>query len=128
MELLGPEYSPWKSTPWTPASKVFLSREVTGDTGEDLVEKQNAETGVMPDRGRRGDRVWLRRARTGTWCSAFREGRMPDETFADGLAVTELLMTAYMSAEQERTIPFPPPDLETFVPAVARGEWNPGRE
>jgi predicted dehydrogenase len=58
---------------------------------------------------------------------AFREGRMPDETFADGVAVTELLMTAYMSAEQERTIAFPPPDLETFVPAVARGEWNPGR-
>jgi len=44
------------------------------------------------------------------------------------VAVTELLMAAYMSAEQERTIPFPPPDLETFVPAVARGEWNPGRE
>ena len=46
----------------------------------------------------------------------------------DGVAVTELLMTAYMSAEQERTIPFPPPDLESFVPAVARGEWNPGRD
>ena len=49
------------------------------------------------------------------------------EAGLDGVAVTELLMTAYMSAEQERTIPFPPPDLESFVPAVARGEWNPGR-
>ncbi len=39
--------------------------------------------------------------------------------------VAELLMTAYMSAEQERIIAFPPPDLELFVPAVARGEWNP---
>ena len=28
--------------------KVFFSRQVKGDTGEDLVEKQNAETGVMP--------------------------------------------------------------------------------
>ena len=43
-------------------------------------------------------------------------------------AVTELLMAAYMSAEREQTILFPPPDLETFIPAVARGEWNPRRE
>ena len=28
--------------------KVFFSRHVKGDIGEDLVEKQNAETGVMP--------------------------------------------------------------------------------
>jgi len=34
-------------------------------------------------------------------------------------------MTAYMSAEQEKTLSFPPSGLETFVPAVARGEWNP---
>jgi len=34
-------------------------------------------------------------------------------------------MTAYMSAEQGTTITFPPPDLDTFIPAVARGEWNP---
>ena len=39
--------------------------------------------------------------------------------------VTELLMTAYMSAEQGQTITFPPPELDTFIPAVARGEWNP---
>jgi hypothetical protein len=42
-----------------------------------------------------------------------------------GLNVSELLMTVYMSAGQERTIAFPPPNLESFVPAVARGEWNP---
>ena len=34
-------------------------------------------------------------------------------------------MAAYMSAEQERTIHLPCPELDTFVPAVARGEWNP---
>jgi len=126
MELLGPEYA-MEINSLDPGLKVFLSREVVGDTGEDLVEKQNAETGVMPivadeetEYGYTGENRHM--------VQAFREGRMPDETFADGLAVTELLMTAYMSAEQERTIPFPPPDLETFVPAVARGEWNPGRE
>jgi hypothetical protein len=33
-------------------------------------------------------------------------------------------MTAYMSAEQERTIQFKPDGLETFVPLVAQGLWN----
>ena len=98
-----------------------------GDTGEDLVEKQNAETGVMPivsdeeaEYGYVGENRHM--------VQAFRAGEMPMSTFVDGVAVTDLLMAAYMSAEQERTIPFPPPDLESFVPAVARGAWNPGRE
>ncbi len=126
MELLGPEYS-MEINSLDAGPKVFLSREVTGDTGEDLVEKQNAETGVMPivadeeaEYGYVGENRHMVRA--------FLEGRMPDETFADGVAVTELLMAAYMSVEQERTIAFPPPGLDTFVPAVARGEWNPGRQ
>jgi hypothetical protein len=40
------------------------------------------------------------------------------------LEITELLMTAYMSAEQERTIRFRPEGLETYVPLVARGLWK----
>jgi hypothetical protein len=56
---------------------------------------------------------------------SFLSGKRPEENFSDGVNVTELLMTAYMSAEQEKTIPFPPPELDSFVPAVARGEWNP---
>ncbi len=56
---------------------------------------------------------------------SFLAGKRPEENFSDGVNVTELLMTAYMSAEQDKTIPFPPPDLDTFIPAVARGEWNP---
>lgn len=126
MELLGPEYSMAVNS-LDAGPKVFFSREVRGDTGEDLVEKQNAETGVMPivsdeeaEYGYVGENRHMVRA--------FREGRMPMETFADGVAVTELLMAAYMAAEQERTVPFPPPGLEEFVPAVARGEWNPRRD
>src|SRR5690606_37613591 len=46
-ELLGPEYSmSWNSL--DSGLKVFFSREVKGDEGEDLVEKQNAEVGLMP--------------------------------------------------------------------------------
>jgi hypothetical protein len=39
--------------------------------------------------------------------------------------VVKLLMTAYMSAEQGKTLEFPPPGLAEFVPAVARGTWKP---
>src|SRR5204862_7417 len=46
-ELLGPEYSlQWNSL--DSGLKLFFSREVMGKTGEDLVEKQNAEMGQMP--------------------------------------------------------------------------------
>jgi len=46
-ELLGPEYSMrWNSL--DSGLQLFFSREVTGRAGEDLVEKQNAEQGVMP--------------------------------------------------------------------------------
>jgi len=34
-------------------------------------------------------------------------------------------MTAYKSAEEERTLTLPVSDLKTFRPAVARGTWRP---
>jgi predicted dehydrogenase len=108
MELLGPEYSLLINT-LDSGLKVFFSRNVKGSAGEDLVEKQNAEMGLMPV----------------VSDEESEEGKRPEENFSDGLNVTELLMTAYMSAEQEKTITFPPPDLDSFVPAVAKGEWNP---
>src|SRR5947209_20209692 len=46
-ELLGPEYSmAWNSL--DTGLRLFFSREVKGKAGEDLVEKQNAEMGLMP--------------------------------------------------------------------------------
>jgi len=123
MELLGPEYSLAVNS-LDAGPKVFFSREVSGDAGEDLVEKQNAEMGLMPvvsdeesEYGYIGENRHM--------VQSFLAGTRPSENFADGVAVTELLMTAYMSAEQETTIAFPPPDLPEFVPAVARGQWNP---
>ena len=123
MELLGPEYSMSLSS-LDSGPKVFFSREVRGSAGEDLVEKQNAEVGLMPvvsdeesEYGYVGENRHMVRC--------FLEGKRPEENFADGVNVAELLMTAYMSAEEGRTIEFPPPGLEAFVPAVARGEWNP---
>ena len=52
---------------------------------------------------------------------AFRHRRQPMETFHDGVAVAEMLMALYRSAETGQVIKFPAPELETYVPPVARG-------
>ena len=123
MELFGPEYSMFVNT-LDPDLKVFFSREVAGSAGEDLVEKQNAESGGMPVVSNEAE-VYGYTAENRHMVESFLAGKRPDENFDDGLNVTELLMTAYMSAEQGKTISFPPCDLDTYVPSVAKGEWNP---
>ena len=51
---------------------------------------------------------------------AFRLGASPAETFDDGVGVMEMLMGLYRSAELGRTVQFPDPELEHYVPLVAR--------
>ncbi len=123
LELFGPEYSMFVNT-LDPDLKVFFSREVSGEAGEDLVEKQNAESGGMPVVSNEAE-VYGYTAENRHMVESFLAGKRPNENFSDGVNVTELLMTAYMSAEQGKTIAFPPPGLDSFIPAVARGEWNP---
>ena len=123
MELFGPEYSMFVNT-LDSDLKVFFSRKVSGVEGEDLVEKQNAESGEMPIVSSETD-AYGYTAENRHMVQSFLAGKRPEENFSDGVAVTELLMTAYMSAEQDKTIQFPPPGLDDFVPAVAKGEWNP---
>jgi predicted dehydrogenase len=121
-ELLGPEYSmSWNSL--DSGLKLFFSRAVKGKSGEDLVEKQNAETGLMPVIV---DEVaaYGYEAENRHFVRAFLRGEKPALTFDDGLEVVKLLMTAYQSAEQGRTIEFPPKGIDAFVPAVARGAWT----
>ena len=122
MELLGPEYSLAVNS-LDSGVKLFFSREVRGAAAEDLVEKQNAEVGSMPvvadetvEYGYTAENRHMVRA--------FLRGEPPNVTFDDGVEVVELLMTAYMSAEQRRTLPFRPDGLDTFVPAVAQGTWK----
>jgi predicted dehydrogenase len=123
VELLGPEYSLSMSSLDTGA-KLFLSRKVTGEAGEDLVEKQNAEQGLMPIVGNEAAEYGYE-GENRHFVRAFLEGRQPELGFEAGVEVTELLMAAYMSAEQERVVNWRPADLDAFVPAVARGEWKP---
>ncbi|MGH7476756.1 MAG: Gfo/Idh/MocA family protein [Longimicrobiales bacterium] len=122
-ELLGPEYSMAWNTLDT-GLKLFFSREVKGEAGEDLVEKQNAEVGLMPVVANEAA-AYGYEAEDRHFGRAFLAGETPRLTFHDGLEVVQILMTAYMSAEQGRTLEFPPPGLDAFVPAVARGEWRP---
>lgn len=122
-ELLGPEYSmQWNSL--DTGLKLFFSREVQSAQGEDLVEKQNAEMGLMPvvadeaaTYGYEGeDRHFVR---------VFLGKEKPLLTFDDGLEVVQVLMAAYKSAEGERTLALADTDLENFVPKVAQGTWRP---
>jgi predicted dehydrogenase len=122
-ELLGPEYSmKWYSL--DSGLQLFFSREVTGRAGEDLVEKQNAEQGVMPVVPEEylaygytnEDRHFVR---------VFQGKEKAKLDFADGVEVVKMLMTAYRSAEQGKTLAYPSRGIDRFVPKVAKGTWKP---
>ncbi|MGH7481956.1 MAG: gfo/Idh/MocA family oxidoreductase, partial [Longimicrobiales bacterium] len=85
---------------------------------------QNAESGLMPvvadeaaAYGYTGENRHFARA--------FLHGERPLLTFDEGLEVVRLLMSGYRSAEEERTLAYPPEGIEAFIPAVARGTWRP---
>ncbi|PYP72321.1 MAG: dehydrogenase [Gemmatimonadetes bacterium] len=122
-ELLGPEYSMSWNTLDT-GLKLFFSREVQGKAGEDLVEKQNAEMGQMPVVANEAA-AYGYEAEDRHFVRAFLGLEPPALDFNDGLEVVQILMTAYQSAEQGKTLTFPPQGLDNFVPAVAQGTWKP---
>ena len=124
-ELLGPEYSmSWNTL--DSGLKLFFSRAVRGKEGEDLVEKQNAEMGLMPVVANE-PMAYGYEAEDRHFVRVFLGKEEPLLTFDDGLEVVKVLMTAYQSAEQGKTLSFPPKGLDKFVPAVARGDWEPAR-
>ncbi len=122
MELLGPEYS-FSISSLDAGGRLFFSRRVKGEAGEDLVEKQNAEQGLMPFVGNEASEYGYE-GENRHFVRSFLQGVQPELNFRAGLDVTELLMACYMSAEQERVLDWKPQGLESFVPAVARGEWK----
>ena len=105
IELLGPEYSMEFSSLNT-GLKVFLSRDVSGGQGEDLVEKQNAEQGLMPVVENEAD-IYGYIGEDRHMVEAFRHRRQPIETFEDGVAVAEMLMALYRSAELGQVVHLP---------------------
>lgn len=123
IEMLGPEYSMQIDT-LDAGLQVFFSRHVSGTAGEDLVEKQNAEQGLMPvipDETSHYGYVGENRH----FVEAFREGRAPELSFQDGLEIARVLAACYLSAEAGRTVDLREEDLTRFEPAVSRGTWRP---
>ncbi len=121
-EVLGPEYMLAINT-LAGEGTIFFSRQVQGTAGEDLVEKQNAEQGLMPylaDEAHTYGYI----AEDAHFVRCFLKGEQPRCTLHDGARITELLMAAYRSAEERRAVDLPCPDLETFIPAVAQGQWT----
>ena len=122
-ELLGPEYSlSWNTL--DSSLKMFFSREVQGKADEDLVEKQNAEMGLMPVVADEAS-VYGYAAENRHMSRAFLRGDKPMLTFEDGVEVVQILMAAYMSAQKGQTMEFPPAGLDAFIPDVAKGAWKP---
>jgi len=117
-ELLGPEYS-LQINSLQPEAYVFFSRDVKGPAGEELIEKQTAEQGLMPviadesyTYGYQNEDAHM--------VQSFLKGALPNENWFDGLLMVKLCMASYMSAETGRKLTFPPEGLETFIPAPAR--------
>jgi predicted dehydrogenase len=117
-ELLGPEYS-LQINSLQPEAHVFFSRDVQVPPGEELIEKQTAEQGLMPviadesyTYGYENEDAHM--------VQCFLKRTSPSENWDDGLLMVKLCMASYMAAERGRELRFPPEDLETYVPACAR--------
>jgi predicted dehydrogenase len=122
VEVLGPEYFMQVNT-LNPELFIFFSREIKGEAGKDLIEKQTADHGLMPvlpDDCYTYGFVNENRHMT----ESFLNEELPMENWEDGLFVIEILMASYMAAEKGKKIKFPPEGLEEYIPKVAKGEWN----
>jgi predicted dehydrogenase len=119
---VGPEYSmTWNTL--ESELKLFFSREVKGKSGEDLVEKQNAEMGLMPVVPNE-PAAYGYEAEDRHFVRVFLKGEKPLLTFADGLEVVKILMAAYMAAESGRTIEFPPAASTSSGPRWPKAPGN----
>lgn len=110
----GPSYSLDLDTSRTDLN-IFLARGTGGAQHEAFLEKQNAEEGLMPvveDEAA----VYGYTQEDQHMVRCFLAGAVPDETFADGLAVIELLMATYRSAELGQRVVLPSDGLETYRP------------
>ncbi|ACP36476.1 oxidoreductase domain protein [Sulfolobus islandicus Y.G.57.14] len=122
VEVLGPEYSVNINTLQSELS-TFFSRNIKLPPSETFVEKQNADQGLMPiisdeavTYGYQGEDRHM--------VESFLSRKMPLENWYDGLLIVQLMMHAYLSAENGRKISFDPQQVEDFIPKVARGLYS----
>ena len=122
-EVLGPEYSISINSLQQELS-AFFSRGVEIPPTEEFVEKQAAEQGLMPiipDEAA----AYGYEAEDRHMVEAFLRGAMPMEDWRDGLLVTQIMMAAYLSAEEGGKVRFNPEALRGYEPKLALGEWKP---
>ncbi|QCJ45925.1 Gfo/Idh/MocA family protein [Haloprofundus sp. MHR1] len=122
IELLGPEYSGNINTLESGVG-IFVSSDNEDDAGY-VVEKQQATQGemaVIPDEVTTYGYLDQNRHVV----SAFRAGENAREDLHDGLEVVELCMASYLAAERGERVEFADVDLEGYIPAPARGEFDP---
>ena len=122
-EVLGPEYSVSVNS-LQQELNVFFSRNVKIPPTEEFVEKQAAETGLMPmipneaiTYGYQDENRYM--------VKCFLEGKQPEENWKDGLLIVQLMMASYLSAEKGERIKFDPKILKGYKPKVHLCEWNP---
>jgi predicted dehydrogenase len=122
-EVLGPEYSVSINS-LQQELNIFLSRGVNIPASEEFVEKQAAEQGLMPVIPNEAI-AYGYQDEDRHMVEAFRAGEPPSETWRDGLLVSQLIMTAYLSAEKNTKLDFDPNTVRGYTPKVAKGEWRP---
>jgi predicted dehydrogenase len=124
MEALGPEYS-ISINSLDQELNVFLSRNIRIPASEEFLEKQTAEQGLMPIIA---DETFTYgyQEENRHMVESFLKGKMPRENWRDGLLVTQLMMTAYKSAEEGKTLQFNPEKVKDYIPKIAKGEWKTG--
>ena len=122
-EVLGPEYS-ISINSLQQELNVFFSRGVRIPPSEEFVEKQAAEQGLMPMIPNEAI-AYGYQDEDRHMVESFLRGEMPAENWRDGLLVTQLMMTAYLSAEKGRRVKFDPESVKGYQPKVSLGEWKP---
>lgn len=129
VELQGPEYSMEINTQQSDL-KLFFSGNMKSDpisiggggAGEELIEKANASSGLLPTIASEAF-TYGYISENMEMVSCFRNGKQPSETWKDGVEVVKVLMGMYLSAEENRTVmgeELESEEIRNFVPSCAR--------
>ncbi len=125
MDGMGPGYA-FEIDSLSSALEVFIgdaAAEAVGDA-ETALEKATASRGLLAVQHNEAD-LYGYTDELEDAAEAFLAGRNAFLPWSYGLEITRLIMAAYMSAEQKRTIDLTDPavnkELETFIPLIQQG-------
>ena len=122
-EVLGPECSVNMNSLNTDLT-AFFSRSISVPESEEFIEKQEGEQGLVPIVSNEAISYGYQ-SECQHMIERFKMGEMPSETWDDGYLIIQLMMTAYKSAEQAKTLDFNEKSVKNFIPRVQKGSWKP---